>query len=117
MAAGSAGHNRAPRAALLLSIAALAPLADAQDAKAGAARAAQACQTCHGAQGVASLPDTPHLAGQPAIYLVRAMRAYRSGERRHEVMNVVAKPLSDADIQDLAAFYSAFFIDVKPLSR
>ena len=44
-------------------------------------------------------PDAPHLAGQPEGYLQRQLRAFRSGERRHELMNVVAKPLSDADIK------------------
>lgn len=88
----------------------------AQDARSGAAKA-QACHACHGADGISKMPDTPHLAGQPAIYVERALRAYRSGERRHEVMNVVARPLSDADIRDLAAFYAAIVIEVKVAPR
>ena len=62
---------------------------------------------CHGALGISVTPDAPHLAGQPAIYLAAQLRAYRSGARKHEVMAVMAKPLSDADIADLAAWYSS----------
>jgi cytochrome c553 len=90
--------------------------ASAQDIAAGR-RKAVACQTCHGMDGIAKLPDAPHLAGQPAPYLVRALRAYRSGERRNEVMSVAAKTLSDEDIRDLSAYYSAIQIEVKALPQ
>jgi len=84
----------------------------AQDAEAGR-RSAVACQACHGLDGLSKLPDAPHLAGQPEMYLVRALRAYRSGERRNEVMNVAARTLSDEDIRNLAAYYAAIAIEVK----
>jgi cytochrome c553 len=87
--------------------------ASAQDAAAGA-RKASACQACHGLDGLSKLPEAPHLAGQPALYLERSLRAYRSGERRNEVMSLAAKPLSDEDIRDLAAYYAAIEISVKP---
>lgn len=74
---------------------------------------AQMCTVCHGAAGISTLPDAPNLAGQPEIYLSNQLRAYRSGERRHEVMNVVAKPLSDDDIASLAAWYSSIRIEAK----
>lgn len=90
----------------------IAGSAAAQDATAGRRKAA-ACQTCHGLDGIAKLPDAPHLAGQPAPYLVRQLRAYRSGERRNEVMSVAAKSLSDDDIRDLAAWYAAIQIEAK----
>jgi cytochrome c553 len=90
--------------------------ADAQGVAAGR-RKAVACQACHGMDGIAKLPDAPHLAGQPAPYLVRALRAYRSGERRNEVMSVAAKPLSDEDIRDLSAYYSAIQIEVKAMPQ
>lgn len=84
----------------------------AQDVAAGR-RKAVACQACHGMDGIAKLPDAPHLAAQPAPYLERALRAYRSGERRNEVMSIAAKALSDAEIRDLSAYYSAIRIEVK----
>jgi cytochrome c553 len=89
---------------------AIAPVAFAQTK---APAAAQACATCHGANGLSTLPNAPNLAGQPAIYITEQMKAYRNGKRSHEVMNVVAKPLSDADIDTLAAWYSSIKIEVK----
>jgi len=88
----------------------------AQDVAAGRKKAL-ACQTCHGLDGIAKLPDAPNLAGQPATYLARELRAYRSGARRSEVMAVAAKPLSDADIADLAAYYAAIQIEVKAVPQ
>ena len=92
--------------------AAAAVPAQAQDAQAGA-RKSMPCQTCHGKDGLGVLPDAPHLAGQPAVYLERALRQYRSGERKNEMMNLMAKPLTDDDIRDLAAFYAAIKIEIK----
>jgi cytochrome c553 len=63
--------------------------------------------------GMSRLPDAPHLAGQPAPYLERSLRAYRDGERRHEVMSIAAKALSDEDIRDLAAYYASIRIILK----
>lgn len=95
----------------LLFIALLAALpAGAQDITAGRAKA-QACAVCHGPLGISSQPDAPHLAGQSAIYLSSQLKAYRSGARLHEVMAVMAKPLSDADIANLAAWYATIRIE------
>ncbi len=74
---------------------------------------AQMCAPCHGANGLAVAPNTPHLAGQPEPYLVDQLKAYRSGKRAHEVMTVVAKPLTDADIADLAAWFASLEIVLK----
>ena len=89
-----------------------APAAQAQDLVAGR-KAALACQNCHGMDGLSRLPDAPHLAGQPEIYLARTLRQYRSGGRKHELMNIAARTLSDADIRNLAAYYAAIAIEVK----
>lgn len=99
-----------------LSLACLFALAaassQAADRAAGKAKAA-ACAVCHGPLGLSMLPNAPHLAGQPEIYLVEQLRAYRSGKRVHEVMGVIAKPLSDSDIDDLAAWYGSIRIEVR----
>ena len=101
-------------AALIAALVATAVPAAAQDAAAGRAKA-QTCNVCHGPLGVSTAPDTPHLAGQPAIYLARQLRAYRSGERKHEVMAVIAKPLTDAEIDDLATWFASIRIEaIKP---
>lgn len=91
---------------------ACAAASQAADRAAGKAKAA-ACTVCHGQLGLSMAPNAPHLAGQPEIYLAEQLRNYRSGRRSHEVMSVVAKPLSDADIADLAAWYASMKIDVK----
>lgn len=85
----------------------------ARDAQAGQVKA-QACAVCHGQLGISVTPDAPHLAGQPAIYVATQLRAYRSGARKHEVMAVMARPLSDADIDNLAAWYAAIRIEAQP---
>jgi cytochrome c553 len=95
-----------------LCLAAGASPAVAQDATAGRAKA-QACAVCHGPLGIAAMPETPNIAGEPAGYLVRQLRAYRSGERRHEIMAVIAKPLTDADIADLAAWFSSIKVEAR----
>jgi cytochrome c553 len=73
----------------------------------------QLCVTCHGANGISATPDAPHLAGQPVIYLEAQLKAYRSGARKHEVMQVIAKPLSDDDITQVSAWFSAIKIEAK----
>lgn len=75
---------------------------------------AQMCSTCHGPLGVSVTPDAPHLAGQPRIYLVAQLKAFRDGTRKHEVMNVIAKPLTDADIGDLAEWFASIAVEAKP---
>jgi cytochrome c553 len=94
-------------AATLLGVVATAL---AQDAAAGRAKA-QACAVCHGTLGISVAPDAPNLAGQPVIYLAAQLRAYRSGARKHEVMAVMAKPLSDDDIQNLAAWFASIRVE------
>ena len=95
---------------LWLLIASGQVVAQAGDVQTGRTKA-QACAVCHGPNGVSSAPDAPHLAGQPAIYLAAQLKAYREGSRKHEVMAVMAKPLSDADIDHLAAWYNAIRIE------
>jgi len=84
--------------------------AAAQDAAAGRAKAA-ACSVCHGPLGLSTQPDAPNLAGQPVLYIATQLRAYRSGARKHEVMAVMAKPLSDDDIQNLAAWFNSIRVE------
>ena len=107
----TSSHLKASAVALALSLA-LVSAAQARDPVAGRAKAA-ACAVCHGPQGLSVAPDAPHLAGQPALYVSAQLRAYRSGARKHEVMGVMAKPLSDTDIDDLAAWFASLQISVQ----
>ena len=74
---------------------------------------ARVCAPCHGPLGVSVQPDAPNLAGQPRAYLVAQLAAYRSGKRAHEQMSVIAKGLTDAQIEELAEWFSALAIEVK----
>lgn len=89
----------------------LASAAHAADAKAGRKKA-QMCAACHGIDGISKIPVAPNIAGSPAMYIEKQMKAFRSGERQDEIMSVVAKPLSDSDISDLAAWYSGLEVSV-----
>jgi cytochrome c553 len=84
--------------------------AAAQDADKGEKKAAM-CIGCHGIPGYqASFPEVykvPMIAGQNAKYIVSALTQYKKGDRKHPTMRAVATSLSDQDMADLAAFYSA----------
>ena len=56
--------------------------------------------------------EAPNLAGQSAVYLVKALKDYRSGARKNDMMSLVAPALKDTDIDDLAAYYSAIEVTV-----
>lgn len=81
----------------------------AGDAAAGKSKA-MICSSCHGANGKAAIPTYPNLAGQNEQYLISALKAYKNGGRaagQAMIMAGMAKPLSDTDIANLAAYYSA----------
>lgn len=90
-------------AALLMSVSGLAMAGG--DAAAGKAKAA-ACSACHGANGVSASPMYPNLAGQHEQYLVKSLKAYKSGQRGDPTMKAMAAPLSDTDIANLAAHFA-----------
>jgi cytochrome c553 len=64
------------------------------------------CGGCHGSHGVSIDTATPILAGQDARYLVSAIKAYRT-TRQRETMRAYVQGLSEKDIENIAAFYSA----------
>jgi cytochrome c553 len=69
------------------------------------------CIGCHGITGWrTAYPEVyhvPKLGGQHAPYITQALKEYRAGERAHPSMRAIAATLSDQDIADLAAYYSA----------
>jgi cytochrome c553 len=79
----------------------------AADVDAGRAKFAL-CAGCHGGDGRSgSLPEYPKIAGQNEKYLVNALKAYKSGRRTGTyaaLMAATANILSDADIENLAAY-------------
>ena len=78
----------------------------AGDAEAGKAKSA-ACAACHGPDGISLNDITPNLAGQKEVYLVNQMKAFRDGARENPMMSPMAKPLTDEDIDNLAAYFSS----------
>jgi cytochrome c553 len=69
------------------------------------------CEGCHGIPGYKTaypqVYHVPMLGGQQAGYIASALQAYKSGQRSHPSMRGIAASLSDKDIADLAAYYSA----------
>jgi cytochrome c553 len=87
--------------------------AEAQgDVKAGGEKAEAVCAVCHGVDGLSKIPEAPNLAGQNENYLIEQLTAFKTGERKNEMMSVVIQNLSDADIENLAAYYSSIEISV-----
>ena len=84
----------------------------AADLQAGRQKA-EPCGRCHGEDGNSTIPGTPSLAGQPALYTHWQLIKFRDGRRRDSQMSPFAANLSDADMADLAAYYTG----QRPLGR
>jgi cytochrome c553 len=68
--------------------------------------AAAACAGCHGEIGITKMPGIPSLVGQEPKYLVSAMAAYKSGERKNDTMKAMIAPLTDANLDNISWFYA-----------
>ena len=68
---------------------------------------ANACQVCHGKGGHSTKPTYPILAGQHAQYIQKQLRAFKAGTRKDPIMNGMAAPLSEQDIEDVAAYFQS----------
>lgn len=78
----------------------------AGDAATGKEKAAL-CAACHGADGISPNDLWPNLKGQKFGYLVKQMKALRDGSRSDPMMSPMAAPLTDEDIDNLAAYFSS----------
>jgi cytochrome c553 len=78
----------------------------AGDVAAGKQKAAS-CAACHGGNGISTNPIWPNLAGQKAPYIVSQLKAFKSGERKNAIMAGMAGALSEADMENLAAYYAS----------
>src|ERR1035437_3355121 len=69
------------------------------------------CLGCHGILGFhTGFPEVyrvPKISGQGAKYIMSALTAYKKGERKNPSMRAVAETLSEQDIADVAAYFSA----------
>ncbi|WML91909.1 c-type cytochrome [Thiothrix lacustris] len=90
---------------LAVSVAASA-WAEGGNAEAGKTKSAT-CAACHGADGNSTNPEWPKLAGQHPSYILKQLMNFKNDERVNPSMTPMAKPLSDADMADLAAYFSS----------
>lgn len=67
---------------------------------------AESCGGCHGDFGVSKTPGSPSLVGLDPKYLVAAINAYKSGQRKDDTMKALVAGLSDADVGNIALFYA-----------
>ena len=68
--------------------------------------AAASCGGCHGEAGVGKIPGMPSLAGLDPKYLVAAMKAYKSGQRKNEIMSSALAKTTDGEIENIALYYA-----------
>ncbi len=91
---------------IILSTLLLVPSAQTADIEAGKNRAS-ACFSCHGVEGVSGNPKYPNLGGQNAEYLMKQLNAFRTGERKDPIMSPMASLMSDADVENVAAYFAS----------
>ncbi|WP_426415567.1 c-type cytochrome [Aestuariirhabdus sp. LZHN29] len=91
---------------LMLTLGVSTVVQAAGDATAGQAKAAL-CGACHGVEGVSAAPTFPNLAAQGERYLVKQMQDIKSGDRVVVEMTGMLNALSDQDLADIAAYFSA----------
>jgi len=77
------------------------------DSEAGRQIANQVCAVCHGTDGNSPLSANPNLAGQHAEYLYKQLVEFKSGARANAIMAGMVANLSDDDMRNLAAYYTA----------
>ncbi len=89
--------------------------AAASSAKAGSTKsdpmsagkaAAAGCAGCHGETGISSVPGMPNLVGLDPKYLVDAVKAYKSGQRKHDMMKTLVSAITEAELDNIALFYA-----------
>jgi len=68
--------------------------------------AAAGCAACHGEGGISKTPGMPSLVGLDPKYLVAAVKAYKSGQRKNDVMKSLLAAVSDADLNNIALYYA-----------
>lgn len=98
--------TRAVAAAVLFGSALAAALPARAGVEEGRAKA-QMCVACHGAGGNSAAAGIPSLSAQPQQFLVSALFQFREGKRVNPIMTPIAATLTNGDLNDLAAYFSA----------
>ncbi len=68
--------------------------------------AAAGCAGCHGEAGVSKTPGMPSLIGLDPKYLMAAMKAHKSGQRKNEMMKTMLSAITEADLNNIALYYA-----------
>ncbi len=101
-------QTAAPKLAAVFVLAALLSFSSLAQAGVEEGRVkAQVCIACHGADGNSVIPTIPSIAGQPKQNIVTALFMFREGRRKSDMMAPFAAKLSNADLNDLAAYFNA----------
>ncbi len=83
-----------------------AGLAKPDPVQAGKAVATAACAGCHGDAGVAQIPGMPSLVGFDPKYLIDAMKAYKTGQRKNDTMKAMLASVSEPVMNNIALFFA-----------
>ncbi len=78
----------------------------AGDAAAGKGKSA-VCMACHGPDGNSPNPIWPKLAEQHPSYIIKQLGDFKTGARKNDLMSPMAAPLTDQDVENLAAYFSS----------
>src|SRR5436305_12216243 len=65
-----------------------------------------ACLACHGEKGISETAEVPSLAGMPADFTLIQLFLFRQGTRKVEIMNDLAKDMSDDDLRKFSEYFS-----------
>jgi cytochrome c553 len=68
--------------------------------------AAAGCAGCHGDAGISKTPGMPSLVGLDPKYFIAAIGAYKSGQRKHDMMKTLVSGLGEADLANVALYYA-----------
>jgi cytochrome c553 len=82
------------------------PSASLPDPAKGAAISTSVCVACHTNDGSRGIATNPILQGQHPEYLVKQLTEFKAGLRENAIMRGMASALSEADMKNVASFYS-----------
>jgi cytochrome c553 len=68
--------------------------------------AAAVCGACHGESGISKTPGMPSLVALDPKYFIAALNAYKSGQRKHDMMKSLVGALNDESVSSIALYYA-----------
>ncbi len=68
--------------------------------------AASGCAGCHGEGGISKTGGVPSLIGQDPKFLISAMQAYKSGQRKNDMMKTLLAAVTETEMGNIALYYA-----------